>query len=80
MSQKKSFPNKTEDGITEGYLLMVISAIESAYNQIKKNQKTSPKLLISGGYGKIISKRLSVKNKYAPDLVLKSIGLIANHL
>ena len=80
VSQKKSFPNKTEDGITEGYLLMVISAIESAYNHIKKNQKASPKLLISGGYGKIISKRLSIKNKYEPDLVLKSIGLIGSYL
>ena len=80
VSQKKSFPNKTEDGITEGYLLMVISAIENTYNHIKKNQKTSPKLLISGGYGKIISKRLSVKNKYEPDLVLKSIGLIGSYL
>ena len=58
---------------------MVVSAIENAYNQIKKNQKTLPKLLISGGYGKIISKRLSVKNKYEPNLVLISLGLIANH-
>jgi len=80
VSQKKYFPKKTEDGITEGYLLMVISAIENTYNQVKKNQNTPPKLLISGGYGKIISKRLSVKNKYEPDLVLKSIGLIGNHL
>ena len=79
-SQKKYFPKKTEDGITEGYLLMVISAIENIYNQIKKNQKILPKLLISGGYGKIISKKLSVKNKYEPDLVLRSIGLISNHL
>jgi len=79
-SQKKYFPKKTEDGITEGYLLMVISAIENTYNQVKKNQNTPPKLLISGGYGQIISKRLSVKNKYEPDLVLKSIGLIGNRL
>ena len=79
-SQKKYFPKKTEDGITEGYLLMVISAIENTYNQVKKNQNTPPRLLISGGYGKIISKRLSVKNKYEPDLVLKSIGLIGNRL
>ena len=79
-SQKKYFPKKTEDGITEGYLLMVISAIENTYNQVKKNQNTPPRLLISGGYGKIISKRLPVKNKYEPDLVLKSIGLIGNHL
>ena len=79
-SQQKYFPKNTEDGITEGYLLMVISAIENIYNQIKKNQKTLPKLLISGGYGKIISKKLSVKNKYEPDLVLRSIGLISNHL
>lgn len=79
-SQKKYFPKKTEDGITEGYLLMVTSAIENIYNRINKNQKTLPKLLISGGYGKIISKKLSIRNKYEPDLVLRSIGLIANHL
>ncbi|MBC8300195.1 MAG: type III pantothenate kinase [Pelagibacterales bacterium] len=78
--QKKSFPKKTEDGITEGYLLMVVSAIENAYNQIKKNQKALPKVLISGGYGKIISKRLSIKNKYEPNLVLRCLGLIANQL
>ena len=78
--KKKNFPNKTEDGLTEGYLLMVTSAIENTYEKIKKNQKISPQLLISGGYGKIISKRLSIKNKYEPDLVLKSIGLIANNL
>ena len=79
-SQKKCFPKKTEDAITEGYLLMVISAIESTYNQIKKNQKVFPELLISGGYGKIISTKLSIKNKYEPNLVLKSIGFIENQL
>ncbi len=80
VSKKIYFPKKTEDGITEGYLLMVISAIENIYNQVKKNQKKSPQLLISGGYGKIISKKLSIKNKYEPSLVLKSLGLIANYL
>ena len=77
--QKKSFPRKTETGITEGYLLMVLSTVENIYYQFRKNQKISPKLLISGGYGKIISKKLSVKNLYEPDLVLKSIGLIEDH-
>lgn len=76
---KTIFPDKTKDGITEGYLLMVKSAIENTYKEIKKNQKISPKLLISGGYGKIISKRLPIKNKYEPDLVLKSIGIISKH-
>ena len=73
---KGTFPNKTVDGISEGYLLMIISAIESTYNQIKRNQKRLPKLLISGGYGKIVSKKLSMKNEYEPNLVLNSIGLI----
>ena len=39
-------------------------------------QKRLPKLLISGGYGKIVSKKLSMKNEYEPNLVLNSIGLI----
>ena len=36
------------------------------------------KILISGGYGEIISKNLSVKNKYEPNLVLKSLGVISD--
>jgi pantothenate kinase type III len=57
---------------------MVISTIESLYNQIIKNEKVFPKILISGGYGEIISKNLSVKNKYERNLVLKSLGIISD--
>jgi len=78
-AQMKSFPNSTQSGIEEGYLLMVISAIENTYSEVKKNQKISPNVLVTGGNGKIISKRLSIKNKYDSDLVLKSIGIISNH-
>ena len=78
-SQSKSFPNSTQDGIREGYLLMIISAIENTYNQIKKNLKISPKVIISGGYGDIISRRLSIRSKYDSDLVLKSIGIISDY-
>ena len=76
--QKKTFPKQTSEGITKGYLIMIISAIESLYNQIIKNEKVFPKILISGGYGKIISKNLSVKNNYERNLVLKSLGIIAD--
>jgi pantothenate kinase type III len=57
---------------------MIISTIESLYNQIIKNEKVFPKILISGGYGEIISKNLSVKNKYECNLVLKSLGIISD--
>ena len=76
--QKKTFPKQTSEGITKGYLKMVISTIESLYNQIIKNEKVFPKILISGGYGEIISKNLSVKNKYERNLVLKSLGIISD--
>ena len=76
--QKKTFPKQTSEGITKGYLIMVISTIESLYNQIIKNEKVFPKILISGGYGEIISKNLSVKNKYEHNLVLKSLGIISD--
>ena len=45
---------------------------------IIKNEKVFPKILISGGYGEIISKNLSVKNKYERNLVLKSLGIISD--
>ena len=76
--QKKAFPKHTSEGITKGYLIMVISTIESLYNQMIKNEKVFPKILISGGYGEIISKNLSVKHKYEPNLVLKSLGIISD--
>ncbi|MFL2568670.1 MAG: type III pantothenate kinase [Gammaproteobacteria bacterium] len=76
--QKKTFPKQTSEGITKGYLIMIISTIESLYNQIIKNEKVFPKILISGGYGEIISKNLSVKNKYERNLVLKSLGIISD--
>ena len=78
--QKKSFPTKTDEGITKGYLLMVVSAIDNIYNQTVKNQRISPTVLITGGYGKVISKNLSVKNKYESNLVLKCLGTISNSL
>ncbi len=78
--KKKYFPAKTDKGITEGYLLMVVSAIDSIYHQVIKDQKILPRVLITGGYGKIISKNLSIKNKYESNLVLKCLGIISNSL
>tara|TARA_Y100000748_G_C15379532_1_gene443120 strand:- start:319 stop:591 length:273 start_codon:yes stop_codon:yes gene_type:complete len=78
--KKKSLPVKTDDGITQGYLRMIISLIESIYNELNKNKKQSPRLLISGGYGKIISDNLSIKNNYEPDLVLRCLGVISKRI
>ena len=33
----------------------------------------------NGGYGDIISRRLSIRSKYDSDLVLKSIGIISDY-
>ena len=78
--KKKSLPVKTDDGITQGYLRMIISLIESIYNELNKNKKQSPRLLISGGYGKIISDNLSIKNNYESDLVLRCLGVISKRI
>ena len=78
--KKKSFPTKTDEGIADGYLLMVISAIENIYSQVINNKKMLPRVLITGGYGKIISKNLNIKNQYESNLVLKCLGIISNSL
>lgn len=77
---KKFKPSKsTDEAILEGYVLMVTSAIEKLYKNFSAQQTKKPLLIIGGGYGQIISKRLSIKNKYEPNLVLRCLGLIANH-
>jgi len=79
-SIKKLQPSKsTKEAIIEGYILMITSAIEKSYKDFNVSQTKKPLLLIGGGYGKIISQRLSIKNKYEPNLVLKSLGLISDY-
>ena len=77
---KNSLPNTTDDGITQGYLKMIVSLIESIHDELNKNKQLSPRLLISGGYGKIISDNLSIKNNYEPNLVLRCLGVISRRI
>ena len=77
---KNSLPIATDDGITQGYLKMIISLIESIHDELNKNKQLSPRLLISGGYGKIISDNLSIKNNYEPNLVLRCLGVISRRI
>ena len=72
--------NSDSEAVYKGYNLMIISSIESAFREFKKSNKQSPLLIISGGYGAKISKQLSIKNKFEPNLVIKSIGLISDSL
>ena len=79
-SIKKFKPSKsTKEAIIEGYAVMIISATEKSFKDYSESQTKKPLLIISGGYGKIISKRLSIKNKYEPNMVLKSLGLISDY-
>ena len=70
----------TEKAISDGYVLMVISAIEKSYDNFSKQIGKKPLLVISGGYGQFISKKLSIKNKYIPNLAVKCLGLISDRL
>ena len=80
-SNTKFKPAKTtEKAISDGYVLMVISAIEKSYNNFSKQIGKKPLLVISGGYGQFISKKLSIKNKYIPNLAAKCLGLISDRL
>ena len=80
-SNMKFKPAKTtQKAILDGYVLMVISAIEKSYNSFSKQVRKKPLLVISGGYGEFISKKLSIKNKYIPNLAVKCLGLISDQL
>ena len=80
-SNTKFKPAKTtEKAISDGYVLMVISAIEKSYDNFSKQIGKKPLLVISGGYGQFISKKLSIKNKYIPNLAVKCLGLISDRL
>ena len=80
-SSLKFKPAKTtEKAISDGYVLMVISAIEKSYDNFSKQIGKKPLLVISGGYGQFISKKLSIKNKYIPNLAAKCLGLISDRL
>ncbi len=70
-------PSKsTKEGIEKGYTLMVVSSIEKSFRDFCKTQSKKPLLIISGGYGHIISKQLSIRNQYDPNIVLMSLAYI----
>ena len=80
LNQKKKikiFPTNTKDGISDGYRLMICSAIEKISNEIRIKFKIKPKIIITGGFGADLSKLVKVKNIYQPNLVLESLGFIS---
>ncbi|MEC9205848.1 MAG: type III pantothenate kinase [Pseudomonadota bacterium] len=72
-----AYAKTTKDALLSGYILMVTSAIEKTFAQLRSKIKKSPLLILSGAYGKQISSHLAVRAKYEPYLVLKSLGLIS---
>ena len=80
-SNKKKFTiaKSTREAILEGYSSMIISTVEKSYKEFSASQIKKPILIIGGGYGETVSKRISIRNIYEPNLVLKSLGSIANH-
>ena len=67
----------TKNALTKGYLLMITSAIERAYEEFTTNIQYKPKLIVTGPYSKEIFLHTSLKAKFEPDFVLKCLGIIS---
>ena len=83
LNQKKKikfFPTNTKDGISDGYKLMISSAIETIFNETRIKFKTKPIVIISGGFGADLSRLAKIKNNYQQNIVLESLGFISDFL
>lgn len=81
LNQKKKikiFPTNTKDGISDGYKLMISSAIETIFNETRIKFKTKPMVIISGGFGADLSRLTKIKNNYQQNIVLESLGFISD--
>lgn len=79
---KKSgpFQNNTKLQISQGYKIMISSAIKEVYSSFKKTTNGSPKVIVSGGYANELAADLKHRSYIEPYFVLKSLAFLYNKI
>ena len=66
----------TAEQINVGYLTMISGSVHKVYEEFKKNTKSKPAVIVSGGYARQIASYIEVNTSVEPFFVLKSLAFI----
>ena len=66
----------TAEQINVGYRTMISASVHKVYEEFKKNTKSKPAVIVSGGYARQIASYIEVNTSVEPFFVLKSLAFI----
>ena len=66
----------TAEQINVGYRTMISTSVHKVYEEFKKNTKSKPAVIVSGGYARQIASYIEIDNIVEPFFVLKSLAFI----
>ena len=66
----------TAEQINMGYRIMISASVHKVYEEFKKNTKSKPAVIVSGGYARQIASYIEVNTSVEPFFVLKSLAFI----
>ena len=66
----------TAKQINVGYRTMISTSVHKVYEEFKKNTKSKPAVIVSGGYARQIASYIEVNTSVEPFFVLKSLAFI----
>ena len=66
----------TAEQINVGYRTMISTSVHKVYEEFKKNTKSKPAVIVSGGYARQIASYIEVNTSVEPFFVLKSLAFI----
>lgn len=72
--------NSTKLQISNGYKIMISSAVDEVYSSFKKAAKRCPKVIVSGAYAKELAVDLKCRSHVEPYFVLKSLAYLIDKI
>ena len=75
---KKIISKNTKTNIQSGVMFGALYSIEGMINNIKLELKSNPYIILTGGFSKLISPKLTYQHILEPNLTLDGIRLIYN--
>ena len=66
----------TAEQINMGYRTMISASVHKVYEELKKNTKSKPAIIVSGSYARQIASYIEINTSVEPFFVLKSLAFI----
>ncbi len=77
---QKSYGKNTEEALNAGFLWGYEGLVNNIINKITLNSKTSYRIILTGGYAKLLKKFIKKKTVIDQDITIKGIAKVFKEL